>query len=190
VDAVISRATQLSPSWVDSKAITGWSGLDFSGLFLFAATRPSQGCSGQRSSTVNAPSSSSLGATALREPWPPVLFASTGLYPELSFSILQSPSRVGPLERHLAIYLWSTPFPPGVNFLILLGILLSSILSTWPLAFTNLTISSSLIILPISSLFLVLHSLPVSLGRKFFWQFSSQIFVLFFIQLFIIHRHL
>ena len=32
-------------------------------------------------------SSSSLGATALREPWPPVLFASTGLYPELSFSI-------------------------------------------------------------------------------------------------------
>jgi hypothetical protein len=35
--------------------------------------------------------SSSLGATALREPWPPVVFASTGLYPELSFSILQSP---------------------------------------------------------------------------------------------------
>ena len=35
-------------------------------------------------------SSSSLGATALREPWPPVLFASTGLYPELFFSILQS----------------------------------------------------------------------------------------------------
>jgi hypothetical protein len=33
-----------------------------------------------------------LGATALREPWPPVLFASTGLYPELSFSILQSPT--------------------------------------------------------------------------------------------------
>jgi hypothetical protein len=33
-------------------------------------------------------SSSPLGATALREPWPPVLFASTGLYPELSFSIL------------------------------------------------------------------------------------------------------
>ena len=46
---------------------------------------------------------SSLGATALRQPWPPVLFASTGLYPELSFSILQSPSLVGPLERHLAI---------------------------------------------------------------------------------------
>jgi hypothetical protein len=46
---------------------------------------------------------SSLGATALREPWPPVLFASTGLYPELSFSILQSPSLIGPLERHLAI---------------------------------------------------------------------------------------
>jgi hypothetical protein len=45
-------------------------------------------------------SSSSLGATALREPWPPVLFASTGLYPELSFSILPSPSLVGPLERH------------------------------------------------------------------------------------------
>jgi hypothetical protein len=45
-------------------------------------------------------SSSSLGATALREPWPPVLFASTNLYPELSFSILQSPSLVGPLERH------------------------------------------------------------------------------------------
>jgi hypothetical protein len=43
------------------------------------------------------------GATALREPWPPVLFASTGLCPELSFSILQSPSLVGPLERHLAI---------------------------------------------------------------------------------------
>jgi hypothetical protein len=36
-------------------------------------------------------SSSSLGDTALREPWPPVLFASTGLYPELSSSILQSP---------------------------------------------------------------------------------------------------
>ena len=51
----------------------------------------------------NLPSSSSLGATALREPWPPVLFASTGLYPELSFSILQFPSLVGPLERHLAI---------------------------------------------------------------------------------------
>jgi hypothetical protein len=44
-------------------------------------------------------SSSPLGATALRDPWPPVLFASTGLYPELSFSILQSPSLVGPLER-------------------------------------------------------------------------------------------
>jgi hypothetical protein len=41
--------------------------------------------------------------TALREPWPPVLFASTGLSPELSFSILQSSSLVGPLERHLAI---------------------------------------------------------------------------------------
>ena len=50
-----------------------------------------------------AKNSSSLGATALREPWPPVLFASTGPYPELSFSILQSPSLVGPLERHLAI---------------------------------------------------------------------------------------
>ena len=48
-------------------------------------------------------SSSSLGSTALREPWPPVLFASPGLYPELSFSILQSPSLVGPLERHLTI---------------------------------------------------------------------------------------
>ena len=47
--------------------------------------------------------SSSLGATTLREPWPPVLFAPTGLYPELSFSILQIPSLVGPLERHLAI---------------------------------------------------------------------------------------
>ena len=35
--------------------------------------------------------------------WPPVLFASTGPYPDLSFSILQSPSLVGPLERHLAI---------------------------------------------------------------------------------------
>jgi hypothetical protein len=45
----------------------------------------------------------SLGATALREHWPPVLFASTGLYPELSFSILQSPSVVGPLKRHLVI---------------------------------------------------------------------------------------
>jgi hypothetical protein len=48
-------------------------------------------------------SSSSLGATALRRSWLPVLFASTSLYPELSFSILQSPSLVGPLERHLAI---------------------------------------------------------------------------------------
>jgi hypothetical protein len=48
-------------------------------------------------------SSSSLGVTALREPWPPVLFASTGLYPELSFSILQSPFLVSPLEHHLAI---------------------------------------------------------------------------------------
>jgi hypothetical protein len=47
--------------------------------------------------------SSSLVSTALREPWPPVLFASTGLYPALSFSILQSPSLVGPPERHLAI---------------------------------------------------------------------------------------
>jgi hypothetical protein len=36
---------------------------------------------------VSSSSSSSLGATALREPWLPVLFASTGLYPELSFSI-------------------------------------------------------------------------------------------------------
>jgi hypothetical protein len=36
-------------------------------------------------------SSPSLGAAALREPWPPVLFASTGLYPELFFSIFQSP---------------------------------------------------------------------------------------------------
>ena len=52
---------------------------------------------------VEKQSSSSLGATALCEPWPPVLFASTGLYPELSFSILQSPSLVRPLERHLAI---------------------------------------------------------------------------------------
>ena len=34
---------------------------------------------------------------------PPVLFASTGLCPELYFFILQSPSLVGPLERHLAI---------------------------------------------------------------------------------------
>jgi hypothetical protein len=32
-------------------------------------------------------SSSSLGATALREPWPPVLLASTGLYPDFSFSM-------------------------------------------------------------------------------------------------------
>jgi hypothetical protein len=48
-------------------------------------------------------SSSSLGAIALHVPWPPVLFASTGLYPELSFSILQSPSPVGPLERSLTI---------------------------------------------------------------------------------------
>jgi hypothetical protein len=43
----------------------------------------------------------SLGATALREPWLPVLFTSTGPYPELSFSILQSPSLVGPLDHHL-----------------------------------------------------------------------------------------
>jgi hypothetical protein len=55
------------------------------------------------SSLSSSSSSSSHGATALREPWPHVLFASTGLYPELSFSILQSPSLVGPLERHLAI---------------------------------------------------------------------------------------
>jgi hypothetical protein len=47
--------------------------------------------------------SSSFGATALREHWPPMLFVSTGPYPELSFSILQSPSLVRPLERHLAI---------------------------------------------------------------------------------------
>jgi hypothetical protein len=33
-----------------------------------------------------------------------VLFASTGLYPELSFSIFQSPSLVGPLERKIKIY--------------------------------------------------------------------------------------
>ena len=56
-------------------------------------------------SSSSSSSSSSLGATALREPWPPVLFASTGLYPELSFSILQSSSLVGPLERHLATLL-------------------------------------------------------------------------------------
>ena len=56
-----------------------------------------------QTSSVKVVISSSLGATALRQPWPPVLFASTGLYPELSFSILQSPSLVGPLERHLAI---------------------------------------------------------------------------------------
>jgi hypothetical protein len=30
-------------------------------------------------------SSSSLGATTLRGPWPPVLFTSTGLYPELNY---------------------------------------------------------------------------------------------------------
>jgi hypothetical protein len=47
-------------------------------------------------------SSSSLGTTALRQSWPPVLLASTGLYPEISFSTLQSPPLVGPLERHLA----------------------------------------------------------------------------------------
>jgi hypothetical protein len=47
-------------------------------------------------------SSPPLGATALREPWPPLLFASPGLYPELSFSILQSLSLVSPLEHHLA----------------------------------------------------------------------------------------
>jgi hypothetical protein len=40
-----------------------------------------------------------LRCTALHEPWPPVLFASTSLYPRLSFSILQSPSLVGPLEH-------------------------------------------------------------------------------------------
>jgi hypothetical protein len=49
--------------------------------------------SGQRSSSCvsNCMSDCHHRATALREPWPPVLFASTGLYPELSFSILQSP---------------------------------------------------------------------------------------------------
>jgi hypothetical protein len=55
------------------------------------------------SSSSSSSSSPPLGATALREPWPPVLFASTGPYPELSFSILQSPYLVVPLERHLAI---------------------------------------------------------------------------------------
>jgi hypothetical protein len=53
-------------------------------------------------SDVTSSSSSPLGATALRERWLPVLVASTGLYPRLSFSILQSPSLVSPLERHLA----------------------------------------------------------------------------------------
>jgi hypothetical protein len=38
--------------------------------------------------------------------WTPVLFTFTGLYPELSFSILPSPSLVGPLERHLT---WGLP---------------------------------------------------------------------------------
>ena len=55
------------------------------------------------SSSSSSSSPPLLGATALRQPWPPMLFASTGLYPELSFSILQFPSLVGPLERHLAI---------------------------------------------------------------------------------------
>jgi hypothetical protein len=42
------------------------------------------------------PSSPPPGSTALREPWPPVLFASTSLYLGLCFSILQSPSPVSP----------------------------------------------------------------------------------------------
>jgi hypothetical protein len=54
---------------------------------------------GRTYSMITLKSLSSLGATALRESWLPVLFASTGLYPELSFSILQSPSLVGSLER-------------------------------------------------------------------------------------------
>jgi hypothetical protein len=55
------------------------------------------------SSSSSSSSSPPLGSTARREPWPPMLFASTGLYPEISFSILQSPSLADPLERHLAI---------------------------------------------------------------------------------------
>jgi hypothetical protein len=58
---------------------------------------------GEDEGSSSSSSSSSLGATALHEPWSPVLLASTGLYPKLSFSILQSPSLVGPLEGHLAI---------------------------------------------------------------------------------------
>ena len=40
------------------------------------------------------------GSTALREPWPPMLFASISLYLGLSFSILQSPS---PLVQPLTL---------------------------------------------------------------------------------------
>jgi hypothetical protein len=78
---------------------------------------PSTWCNSNRNTTLKKPqiifsckSSSSFGATALRQPWPPVLFASTGLYPELFFSILQSPSLVGPLERHLTIQPLVYPF--------------------------------------------------------------------------------
>jgi hypothetical protein len=42
-----------------------------------------------------------LGSTALHEPWPPVLFVSTRLYPGLFLSILQSPSLVDLLEHNL-----------------------------------------------------------------------------------------
>jgi hypothetical protein len=49
-------------------------------------------------SSLSSSSSSSLGATALREPWPPVLFASTGPYPELFFSE----------ERCIQGYSWET----------------------------------------------------------------------------------
>ena len=50
------------------------------------------------------------GSAALREPWPPVQFASTSLYLGLSLSILLSPSPVSPLEHRRAAVWFAITF--------------------------------------------------------------------------------
>jgi hypothetical protein len=52
---------------------------------------------------VNA--ASSHGATALREPWPPVLFASTGLHPSIPISRRSSWTSSSHLSLGLALFL-------------------------------------------------------------------------------------
>jgi hypothetical protein len=93
---------------------------------------------------------SSLGATALREPWLPVQFASTGPCPELFFSVLPSPSLVGPLERHLASPYTDTIFIYQCTLSVYLGLLCD------PFA-------SSFIVCCVHFFPCVPHALPISL---------------------------